>query len=177
MFASRYKILEELGKGGMGRVYKALDEEIKEEIAIKLLKPEIVADETVIDRFRNELKIARKISHKNVGRMYHLSREDDNYYITMEYVGGVDLKDHIKKSKKLSTEEAVGIAKQVCEGLVEAHELGVVHRDLKPQNIMIDEKGTAKIMDFGIVIISGLCHAKFSNKTTICAYNTGSYTV
>jgi predicted ATPase len=149
-FASRYEIIEELGKGGMGRVYKALDKEISEEVALKLLKPEIASDESTVERFRNELKFARKISHKNVCRMYHLSKEEETPYITMEYVPGEDLKSLVKRKGKLAEEEAVSIAKQVCEGLSEAHRLGVVHRDLKPQNIMIDKQGHAKIMDFGI---------------------------
>ena len=149
-FASRYEVIEELGKGGMGRVYKALDKEINEEVAIKLLKAEIASDESTVERFRNELKFARKIAHKNVCKMYHLSKEEDTPYITMEYVPGEDLKSLIKRKRKLEEEEAISIAKQVCEGLVEAHRLGVVHRDLKPQNIMIDPEGDAKIMDFGI---------------------------
>ena len=149
-FASRYEVVEELGKGGMGRVYKALDKEINEEVAIKLLKPEIASDESTVERFRNELKFARKISHKNVCRMYHLAKEEETPYITMEYVPGEDLKSLVKRKGKLADEEAISIAKQVCEGLVEAHRLGVVHRDLKPQNIMIDKEGDAKIMDFGI---------------------------
>jgi len=149
-FASRYEVIEELGKGGMGRVYKALDKEINEEVAIKLLKPEIASDETTVERFRNELKFARKISHKNVCRMYHIAKEEGTPYITMEYVPGEDLKSLVKRKGKLADEEAISIAKQVCKGLVEAHRLGVVHRDLKPQNIMIDKEGDAKIMDFGI---------------------------
>jgi serine/threonine protein kinase/tetratricopeptide (TPR) repeat protein len=149
-FASRYEVIEELGKGGMGRVYKALDKEINEEVAIKLLKPEIASDESTVERFRNELKFARKIAHKNVCKMYHIAKEEEAPYITMEYVSGEDLKSLIRKKGKLAAEEALSIVRQVCEGLAEAHRLGVVHRDLKPQNIMIDEKGQAKIMDFGI---------------------------
>ena len=149
-FAGRYEIIEELGKGGMGKVYKALDKEIHEEVAIKFLKPEIAADEKIIERFRNELKIARKITHENVCRTYDIGREEAAPYITMEYVPGEDLKSLIKKKGKLAKTEVLRIAKQVCEGLVVAHKLGVVHRDLKPQNIMIDEDGHAKIMDFGI---------------------------
>ena len=148
--AGRYQIIEELGKGGMGKVYKAIDKEINEEVAIKLLKPEIAAEEKTIERFRNELKFARKISHKNVCRMYHFAKEEDTFYLTMEYVPGEDLKSFIRSKGKLTEEEAISIAKQVCEGLAEAHELGIVHRDLKSQNIMIDLKETAKIMDFGI---------------------------
>ena len=149
-FATRYEVIEELGKGGMGKVYKALDKEINEEVAIKLLKPEIASDETTVERFRNELKFARKIAHKNICKMYHLAKDVDTPYITMEYVPGENLKSFIRRKGKLSDDEALSIAKQVCEGLAEAHRLGVVHRDLKPQNIMIDEEGDAKIMDFGI---------------------------
>jgi len=148
--ANRYEIIEELGTGGMGRVYKVHDKEIKEKVALKLLKPEIASDESTIVRFRNELKIARRVSHKHVCRMYDIGREEEKYFITMEYVQGEDLKSHIKKKERLSTEDAIGITQQICEGLVEAHRLGIVHRDLKPQNIMIDKQGDAKIMDFGI---------------------------
>jgi TolB-like protein/predicted Ser/Thr protein kinase/Tfp pilus assembly protein PilF len=149
-FATRYEVVEELGKGGMGRVYKALDKEINEEVAIKVLKPEIASDETTVERFRNELKFARKIAHKNICKMYHLAKDADTPYITMEYVAGEDLKSVVQRKGKLTEGEAISIAQQVSEGLVEAHRLGVVHRDLKPQNIMIDKNGDAKIMDFGI---------------------------
>jgi serine/threonine protein kinase/predicted Zn-dependent protease len=149
IFADRYEIIEELGKGGMGRVYRVMDKKINEEVALKLIKPEI-ADSRTIERFGNELKMARKISHKNVCRMYHLSEDSGTHYITMEYVPGETLKGMIRMTKQLSLGTAVGITKQICEGLAEAHRLGVVHRDLKPQNIMIDKQGNARIMDFGI---------------------------
>ncbi len=149
-FAGRYQIIEELGKGGMGKVYKAHDTEIKEKVALKLLKPEIAADEKTIERFRNEIRLARKIVHKNVGRMYHLAKHEGSHYIVMEYVSGEDLKSFIRRARQLTAGTAISIAKQVCEGLAEAHKLGTVHRDLKPQNIMIDKDGNARIMDFGI---------------------------
>lgn len=149
-FAERYQVIEELGKGGMGRVYKALDTAIKEQVALKILNPEIAADESVIERFRNELKFARKISHRNVCRMYDLGRAEDTTYITMEYVSGEDLKTSLKRIGQFTAKRAIAVAKQICEGLAEAHRLGVIHRDLKPQNIMIDREGNARIMDFGI---------------------------
>jgi len=149
LFADRYEIIEELGKGGMGVVYKALDTQINEEVAIKLIRLDIAADKKTLERFSNELKLARKIAHKNVCRMFHLDKVEETPYISMEYLAGEDLKSIIQKKGKLPTDEAIEVAKQVCKGLVEAHRLGVVHRDLKPQNIMIED-GQAKIMDFGI---------------------------
>ncbi len=149
-FAGRYEIVEELGRGGMGRVYRVTDKKIGEDVALKVLNPAVAADKKTIQRFRNELRYARKIAQRNVCRMFDLSDEDGTPYITMEYVPGEDLKGLLKKTGQLTTKKAVSIAKQVCDGLAEAHRLGVVHRDLKPQNIMIDREGNARIMDFGI---------------------------
>jgi serine/threonine protein kinase len=149
-FAGRYQVIEELGRGGMGTVYKVFDKEISAKVAIKLLKPEVVSDKSIIERFRNELKVARDISHQNICRMYDLGKEAGLYYITMEYVPGEDLKNMIRMSRQLGVGTAIIIAEQVCDGLAEAHRHGTVHRDLKPSNIMIDRDGNVRIMDFGI---------------------------
>jgi serine/threonine protein kinase/tetratricopeptide (TPR) repeat protein len=148
--ANRYEIIEELGKGGMGRVYRVEDTKLKQEVALKLIKTEIAKDKKTIERFRNELKLARNIRHKNVCGMFDLGEAEGARFITMEYIRGEDLKSFIHRSGQLAVGTAIRIAKQVCEGLAEAHKLAVVHRDLKPSNIMIDKDGDSRIMDFGI---------------------------
>jgi serine/threonine protein kinase/tetratricopeptide (TPR) repeat protein len=150
VFAGRYEILEDLGGGGMGKVYRVYDRELEEDVALKLIRPEIAADRKAIERFKNELKVTRKITHKSVCKMYDLGESEGVWYITMEYVRGEDLQSFIRRSKRLTVGTSMAIARQVAEGLAEAHRLGVVHRDLKPSNIMIDKEGEARIMDFGI---------------------------
>jgi serine/threonine protein kinase len=150
VLSERYEIIEEIGKGGMGKVYKVFDKDINENIALKIIRPEIASNTQIITRFQNELKMARKIAHRNVCKMYDLGKDGDTKYISMEYVAGEDLKTTIKRMGPLTIGKAIHVARQVCEGLAEAHRIGVIHRDLKPRNIMVDREGNARIMDFGI---------------------------
>jgi serine/threonine-protein kinase len=150
LLAGRFEVQEEIGTGGMGTVYKVIDRKINEEMALKILKPEIAPKTEVIERFKNELKLARRISHKNVCRLYDLHEEAETLFITMEYVSGEDLDGLIRRRGRLSVDKAAGLARQIVEGLAQAHKLGVIHRDLKPRNIMIDPLENVRIMDFGI---------------------------
>jgi serine/threonine-protein kinase len=152
LFAARYEILGPPMKGGMGVVYEARDRQLDEVVALKLLKPEaIAADPTHLDRFKQEIKLARKITHRNVLRTHDFGDSAGVPYISMEYIDGVELKKLIRSRGALPVGLGLGIAKQMCRGLGAAHEMGVVHRDIKPQNMMIlTATGELKIMDFGI---------------------------
>ena len=134
----------------MGRVYRAFDKKVNEEMALKVIRPEIASDRKTLERFQNELKTARRISHRNIGRVYELMDEKGTHFITMEYVPGEDLKIAIRRFGRLPVAKSLAVAIQVCEGLAEAHSVGVIHRDLKPGNIMIDRAGNTRILDFGI---------------------------
>jgi serine/threonine protein kinase len=146
----RYEILERIGAGGMGIVYKAREIETGEVIALKVLKPEISFDENIVRRFRNELRLARRITHKNVCRIYDLDRIEGTPCISMELVEGSSLRQVLRKRRAFDLTSGLSLARQICSGLAEAHAQGIVHRDLKPENIMVDNSGQAKIMDFGI---------------------------
>ncbi len=149
-FAGRYQIIEELGQGGMGTVYRAFDQKLSEEVALKLIKPEIASDPDTVLRFSNEVKLARRISHRNIGNLYELMEDKGTHYITMEYIPGEDLGRLIKRIGPLPPEKVLRITTQICDGLSEAHSRGIVHRDLKPGNIQIDHNGDVRILDFGI---------------------------
>ncbi|MEP6732657.1 MAG: protein kinase [bacterium] len=147
----RYDIKALLGAGGMGVVYRAVDRELGEVIAIKTLKPELIAaDDTALERFKSEIRLARKISHRNVVRTHDLGEARGLYFITMEFVEGPSLKDLIRARGRLPMQVVLPIAKQLCRALEVAHEAGVIHRDIKPHNMVVEADGTLKVMDFGI---------------------------
>ena len=146
----RYEILGEVGRGGMGIVYRARDRETNEVIAIKVLRPEVAGDFSIVERFKNELKLARKITHKNVCRMYDLHLDGSAVYITMEFIEGQSLRQMLESGAELTVDRGIQVIRQICAALREAHHHGIVHRDLKPENVMVDQSGIAKIMDFGV---------------------------
>jgi eukaryotic-like serine/threonine-protein kinase len=150
-FAGRYDIQEVLGSGGMGVVYRAYDMEVGEAVAIKALRPDLGGlDPTLLDRFKQELRLARRITHRNVVRTYDLGEVDGVYYITMELVRGATVAALIREAGRLAVPATLTIGKQVCRALEVAHEEGIVHRDIKPQNLLVDPTGFLKVMDFGI---------------------------
>jgi len=150
LLGNRYEILGVIGKGGMGWVYKARDRQIDRVVAIKVIKPDLALDETVIARFKDEIILARKVTHKNVLRIFDIAEADGFKFISMPYIEGKDLKAIITERGKMPVYEALEIAVQVLEALKSAHDVGVVHRDLKPHNILIDADGNACVTDFGI---------------------------
>ncbi len=150
LFGGRYEILGVLGQGGMGAVYKARDRELDRLIALKVIRPELATDPAILLRFKQELILARNITHKNVVRIYDLGEADGVRFISMEYVDGEDLRTLLRRAGKFSPKEAIAVVEQVCRALDAAHSEGVIHRDLKPQNIMRDKHGRIVVMDFGL---------------------------
>jgi serine/threonine protein kinase len=150
LFGNRYEILQLLGTGGMGAVYKVRDRELDRFVALKVIRPDLANNPEVLQRFKQELILARQVTHKNVIRIFDLGEIEGLKFITMDFVDGQDLKTLLREKGRFPPEEAVRIIGQVCGALDAAHSEGVVHRDLKPQNIMLDAQGRVTVMDFGI---------------------------
>jgi eukaryotic-like serine/threonine-protein kinase len=150
ILAQRYEILGLLGEGGMGAVYRARDIELSRMVALKVIRRELSGNRAILDRFKQELILATQVTHKNVVRIYDLGEAEGLKFITMEYVEGDDLRTLIHQRSKLPPREAVVLIEQVCRALEAAHGVGVIHRDLKPQNIMLDKGGRILVMDFGL---------------------------
>ena len=156
LFGDRYTIIRVVGRGGMGTVYKARDRELAEDIAIKLLRADALSgDPTMVERFKSEIRLARRISHTTVVRTHDFGEAAGAYYVTMEYVEGITLRDLIDLRGRLSPAATLGIARQLAQALEVAHEQGVIHRDIKPQNLLLDATGVLKVMDFGIATLAG----------------------
>jgi eukaryotic-like serine/threonine-protein kinase len=150
ILAGRYEILKLLGEGGMGAVYRAHDRELDRVVALKVIRPELARNAQILQRFKQELILARQITHRNIIRIFDLGQAEGVRFITMEFIEGEDLSCTLARRGKLPAPEAAAIVVQVARGLEAAHEEGVIHRDLKPQNIMIEPSGKASVMDFGI---------------------------
>ena len=150
LIAGRYRIIALLGKGGMGEVYRADDLTLGQAVAIKFLPEEATRDEAMLERFRSEVRIARRVSHPNVCRVYDVGEVDGQTFFTMEYVDGEDLASLLRRIGRLPQDKAIEMARQLCAGLAAAHSKGVLHRDLKPANIMLDGRGQVVVTDFGL---------------------------
>jgi len=155
LFADRYLIVEDIGAGGMGEVYKAKDRVLGHSVALKLLRPEIAAGGIGVERFKREIHLARQVTHLNVCRMHDIGEIDGLRYISMEHVDGQTLHDLIQSMGRLSPRQTVSLARQIAAGLEAIHKSGIVHRDLKPTNIMLDRSGRAVLMDFGLALAQG----------------------
>jgi tetratricopeptide (TPR) repeat protein len=150
ILGGRYEILQALGEGGMGTVYKARDRELDRLVALKVIRPDLARNPAIIQRFKQELILARQVTHRNVVRIFDLGEADGIKFITMEFIEGQDLRSLLLQHKKFSPEEATEVIRQVCLALDAAHSEGVIHRDLKPQNIMRDAQDRIVVMDFGL---------------------------
>ncbi|HZZ40701.1 MAG TPA: tetratricopeptide repeat protein [Acidobacteriaceae bacterium] len=150
VLAGRYEILSVLGTGGMGSVYKAQDRELERLVALKVIRPELARNAAIVDRFKQEIRLSHKVTHRNVVRMYDLSEDAGMRFVTMELVAGRDLRSILEDRGKMPPDEAVQVLQQICTALEAAHSVGILHRDLKPQNVMVEDAGRVVVMDFGL---------------------------
>jgi serine/threonine-protein kinase len=150
MLNNRYRLLERIGSGGMAVVYKALDTLLERQVAVKVLREHFASDPAFLTRFQREARAAANLDHSNIVTVYDVGRDDDRHYIVMEYVDGQDLKMLIRRNGHLDVAQTLDIATQICAGVGHAHKAGVVHCDLKPQNVLVTQDGRAKVVDFGI---------------------------
>src|ERR1700691_6815587 len=155
VMAGRYRIAGLLGRGGMGEVYRATDLTLGQSVALKFLPEEAAQDQRLLERFHAEVRIARVVSHPNVCRVYDIGEIEGMPFISMEYVDGEDLASLLTRIGRLPADKAVETGRKLCAGLAAAHDRGVIHRDLKPQNIMINKRGEVVIMDFGLAAVAG----------------------
>jgi len=150
VLGNRYEILEKVGEGGMARVYRGIDHRLNRHVAIKVLYEQFVHDPEFLRRFKQEAKASAILSHSAIVNVYDEGEEEGVHFIVMEFVQGNTLKNYILENKHLEPEEAVRIALQICDALIHAHSENVIHRDIKPQNIIITPDGRVKVTDFGI---------------------------
>ncbi|MHC4909006.1 MAG: serine/threonine-protein kinase [Planctomycetota bacterium] len=154
LIASRYRVVALAGRGGMGEVYEADDLTLGQVVALKFLPPHLEADDEGLEHLLDEVRIARRVSHPNVARVYDIGSVDERHFLTMEFVRGEDLGQLLKRIGRLPSEKGIEIAHQICAGLAAAHDEGVLHRDLKPANVLLDANGKVHLTDFGLAVLA-----------------------
>ncbi|MGI6097651.1 MAG: Stk1 family PASTA domain-containing Ser/Thr kinase [Dethiobacteria bacterium] len=159
----RYKVLAKIGQGGMAKVYKGLDTLLNRYVSIKVLREQLTEDQEFVRRFRREAQAAASLSHPHIVNIYDVGQESDIYYIVMEYIDGQTLKSYLSERGRLPVSEAVEITRQICEALVHAHQHNVIHRDIKPPNILITRNGCVKVTDFGIARAASSATVTYGN--------------